>query len=385
MTRNTLWKITDGLIVLASMASPTVFAQQGARILRINDGAGAGQCIQQTDRLTVTLRGATLEKQSSWLGLITDTELGVTMTTTVSGSSGDETKSASFAKVVKESVSQYKKGQISLAEEQSLLSKFDLTNGNNIFSVVDLDVGIVRTKGKSVGAKILLGAVDATKSLSLPKDPFTSAYSVATSYVNSVFSPLLDEAAANKEATSAHITMNIDAARCKGDDEFTGTKAIIFAAAEAAKPGYVDINRLDEYCWNAELLPTVSLSVAPKTVGATCDHATGFLPLQNSYLSFYVNAIPAQPLKPNTSAIAALPVAGGEAIGGESISGVVDALRHMGMASSSATLFAPALKSNLPASEVGSAFGISERAVQKYRDALRRCEANSQALKSCGT
>jgi hypothetical protein len=306
------------------------------------------------------------------------------MTTTVSGSTGEETKIASFAKVVKEGVSQYKKGQITLPEEQSLLSKFDLTNGQNVFSVVDLDVGVVRTKGKSVGAKFLLGAVNATKSLSLPKNPFTSAYGVATSYVNGVISPLLEDAANAKEATSAHITMNIDAAGCKGDDEFTGTKAIIFAADDATKPGYVDINRLNDYCWSAELLPSISLNVATKPAGATCDRATGAQPLQNSYLSFYVNAIPAKSVKPDTAAINALPLPNGEAIGGHNVNAVVDALRQMGVPTRSAKPLARALESDVSASQIGKAFGIEESGVQKYRDALQRCRANTRGLKSCG-
>jgi hypothetical protein len=354
---------------------------QGSKIIRIDDGTANGQCIQQTDKLTITLRGGTLEKKSRWLGLIQDTQLGLTMTTTVSGSTGDETKSASFAKVVNEPVSAYKTGQISLGQEQSLLSKFDLTNGQNTFTVVDLEVGIVRTQGQSVGAKILLGAVSATKSLSLPKNPFTSAYGIATTYVNSVFSPLLDQAAQDKEATSAHITMNINAAGCKNDDEFTGTKVIVFAAEDFSKPGYVDIANIDKYCWKAELRPTVAVQYAPTNKSGTCDQVQSYVDLLNSSLAFYVNALSSEAVKPNPAAVAALPKA--PETTGSDRAAIAKDLSNLGVPSTFASAYAGALLSDVPAQDVGKAFGVKSRTVETYREAILRCKANNSSLSTC--
>jgi hypothetical protein len=96
---------------------------QGSVIVRIDDGAGNGRCIGSADKLTATLRRVIIEKRSKWLGFIQDTQLGVTLTTTVNGSTAGDVKNASFAKVVKEQVDQFGSGQVSLAQEQSLLSK----------------------------------------------------------------------------------------------------------------------------------------------------------------------------------------------------------------------------------------------------------------------
>lgn len=370
------------LLVMQNALAEGRVPLQGSKIVRIDDGTASGQCIQQNDKLTVTLRGGTLEKQSRWLGLIQDTELGLTMTTTVSGSTGDDTKSASFAKIVKESVSEFRPGQISLGQEQSLLSKFDLTNGSNTFTVVDLEIGLVRTRGQSIGAKILLGAVATTKSLALPKNPFTSAYGIASTYVNSVFTPLLDQAANDKEATSAHITMNIDAANCGGDDERTGTKMVVFAAEDPRKAGYVDIGHLEQYCWKVELSPSLTIEAAPRGALASCADAKTYSALQNSFLAFYVNALSSQPVKPDEAKIAALPPRR-SATTARDAAKLSEGMKRLGVPGAFALNFAKAVVSGAREQEVAAAYGVSTQTIASYRDAIARCRINDTPLPNC--
>jgi hypothetical protein len=339
-----------------------------------------------------------MEKQSSWFGLIQDTELGLTLTTTVSGTSSDDVKSASFAKVVKEQVFQYSVGQIYLAQEQNLLSKFKLTNGSNTFSVVDLEVGIVRTKGKSVGAQILLAAVDATKSIALPADPFTTAYGVATTYVNSVFSPLLNQAEQQKEAVSHHITMNISSSdTCTGDDERTGTKAIIDAVDDPTQPGYIDITKIDSYCFKSVLTPAFVLKFAALPSGGTCDKVTQFVDLQNSYLAFYVNSDPMVPIgiarKPDAAQVGSLKLTPPKqasfaseqsklhlAAFNDLVSKGVD---ERGAVKDTASLFSAALLSNAKTEDIAKTFNVKARTVEGYRDSLKRCIANGVSANQC--
>jgi hypothetical protein len=354
---------------------------EGSIVARIDDNAGTGSCIESTDKLTVTLRRVILEKKSSWFGLIQDTNFGITFTTTVDGTSGGDTKSASFVKVVQQPVSQFGTGQISLGQEESLLSKYPLTSNGNEFSVVQINVGIVRTKGKSVAANILLSAVGATKSLSLPANPFTSEYTLATSYINSFFAPLLNQAAQDKEAIADNITMNINAGNCSKDDEKTGTKAIVEASSA---PNSVDTANPDKYCFAADLQPVFVLKSAPKPAGGNCQAATGFSAVQNSYIAFYVNSVSGQPLHPNTAAVAALPAPKpGEATHFDR-QAVRKALASLGIRDDAiAVPFARALVSSAPSADVGAAFALSPTAVEKFREAISRCSANGQAIASC--
>lgn len=370
-------KIPDFAILLVFFAITSTAASasgsnpQGSVIVRIDDGAGNGRCIGSSDRLTVTLRRVILEKNSHWLGLIEDKELGVTLTTTVNGTSSEDVKTASFAKVVKEQVEQFSSGQISLAQEQSLLNKFALINGQSSFSVIDLEVGIVKTSGKSTGAKILLGAVGATKNLSLPVNPFASAYGVATTYVTSVFEPLLDQAAEDKEAVSHHIVMNINAANCAGDDEKTGTKAIVDAAKDSSQPGYINTEKINSYCFKAELKPAFVLKFSPLPNNGSCDQASDFTELRNSYLAFYVNALP-QEIPATPHGIGVNP-------------GV---LRNKGFPSGDLSnnpkaFFAQMVTSNVPTKQISSKYRIKESAVNAYREAIHRCQANGTSILDC--
>jgi hypothetical protein len=351
---------------------------QGSFIQRIDDNAGPGSCIGSADKLTVTLRRVILQKNSSWWGLIQDKSFGITLTTTVTGTSGGDTKAASFAKVINESVAQFGTGQISLGQEQSLLSKYSLTNGSNVFTVVDINVGVVRTEGKSVAANILLGAVGATKSLALPTNPFTSEYTIATNYVNSVFTPLLNQAAADKAAVSDNITMNIDAANCSGDDEKTGTKAIIEAASG---PNTLDTTSPQNYCIAADLKPTFVLKFARKPPSGSCD-GVAYASVQNPYIAFYVNSIPTVAVQPKAQAVADLKLPLGEASAPDALA-VRSALKALAVPTSAADTLARALVSAEPSAKVADAFGIAPSAVERYREAISRCKANAPALSAC--
>lgn len=358
-------------------AAPTV---QGSVVIRIQDGAGNGRCIGSADRLTATLRRVIMEKKTKWLGLVEDTELGLTFTTTVSGSSGDEVKSASFVRVVKEQVRQFNAGQILLAQEQNLLSKFALTNGTNKFSVIDIDIGIVRSQGKSIAAKIILDAVGATKSLTLPTNPFASAFSAATAYVNGFVEPLISQAAAQQEAASHRISMSINAANCTGDDEKTGTKAIINTADDISKPGAVDTSKINDYCFKAELAPAFALKAAPRPAGGDCTKVTNFQELQNSYLAFFVNSFPPGTPSPDVSSMGLLKLEGVQLAESASLS---RGFRNLGFSANAAEQFSKGVLSAESNANIAKAFKIKPDTVSAYREALKRCVANGVSAADC--
>ncbi|WP_288410691.1 hypothetical protein [uncultured Herbaspirillum sp.] len=357
------------------------FASEGSIIVRLNDGAGNGRCIDSTDKLTVNLRRMIFSKKSKYFGFVEDQEIGVTLTTTVSGATGDDGRSASFAKIVKAPVSQFRKGQISVPIEQNLLSKFSLKNGENTFTVIDLSVGVVRTQGKSVSAKVLLGAVNATKDLALPINPFTTAYGVATTYVNNIFSPLVDQAASEGEAATHKITMTINSANCANDDERTGTKAIIDAVEDESLPGSVNISKANNYCFKAELSPAFELKFAPRPADGNCNAANNFVEVENSYIAFYVNALPIEIPKPvsNKNTVLA-PLASAQQPAVEELS---TAMIQKGLPRNTASLFSKGIFSDTRASDVAKIFKIQSSTVGAYRESLIRCQANGVGVADC--
>lgn len=351
---------------------------EGSIIIRIDDGVGAGRCIAATDKLSVALRRLVIEKRSRWLGFIEDQELGLTFTTRLTGLAGAENKSASFAKVTKQSVQQFGSGAVSLAQEYALLSQFPLTTTENKYTVIDLEVGVVRTQGKSTAAKVLLGAISTTQGLALPANPFSAGFGVASTYVDGIFKPLLDSAAGEKEAVTHNIMMGISPSNCTGgDDERTGTKAIIDASDDYGKPGFIDTSKPDSYCFSAVLRPSFVLKFATKPSSGDCRQAINFRELQNSYMAFYVNALPAvapNPVQGNTLAtIAANPKS-------LELGGI---LKNMGMSASAATAFSKGLLARVDTDALSQALRIEDDAVAGYRDAIARCDANGIALTEC--
>lgn len=385
MTRvnRSLVLLCSSLTVLSPGVAIAAPGPQGSVVVRIDDSAGTGRCIGSADRLTATVRRIVVEKKSKWLGLVNDTELGITLTTTVKGATGEDFKSASFAKVIKQAVTQFSAGQISLAQEQNLLSQFPLTNGENKFTVVNFEIGLVRTQGRSVAAQILLGAVSATQSLSLPVNPFTTGFGVASTYVDSIFKPLLDTAEKSQDAVTHNITMNINSGGCSAtddDSERTGTKAIIDASNDVGKPGYIDTRVIDSYCFKAVLRPSFVLKFAPKPASGNCATATGFADLQNSYIGFYVNALPVA--APNPAAGIAPGMFQGAPSNAFSTS-LESAFEARGIQKDAAGLFSSGLLSETPPDDVAKAFRLRPEVVEAYRDALTRCEANGVSAKDC--
>ncbi|MBN9499377.1 MAG: hypothetical protein J0H39_21695 [Alphaproteobacteria bacterium] len=359
---------------------------QGARIIRLDDGLGTGTCIGQQDQVTVTLRRVILEKQSRWLGLIEDRELGVSLVAKVEGSSSDDKRVASFAKAMKQPVNQFGSGQIQLAQEENLLSRFALTNGTNNFSTITLQVGIFRTQGKSVAAQVLTGAIDATKSLALPVNPFVSAYAVATAYVNSVFSPLLSQAASEGEALSAQIVMNISEGTCSSDFERTGTKAILLAAPNPSLAGYVDIGNIDNYCFSSTLRPSFGLKASVKTSGQDCQSGANYFDVQNSHLAFVVNAIrPAKSVPALRSSVVpkSFDVPVPSPISSSAIRDTATVLGGRGVDFRAATELSKAFASKSPDREVAQVFGVTPTYVESYRESILRCESNGINMFKC--
>ena len=136
--------ITTCVVVfaLSTSAAPS-FAAQGSIIVRLDDGVPT-RCIMPSDRLTAILRRAVIEKNSKWLGLVNDSEIGLTFTTRLSGVSGTENENAAFAKVTNQGLTNFSTGQISLSREVPLLSQLPLSTKENQYTTVEIEIGLVK-------------------------------------------------------------------------------------------------------------------------------------------------------------------------------------------------------------------------------------------------
>ncbi|GAA0298830.1 hypothetical protein GCM10009087_05860 [Sphingomonas oligophenolica] len=365
-------------VAVAFVSSQVASAQSppdGSRIIRIDDGAGKGACIQQDDKITATIRGVVFEKTTAWLGLIEDKSINMTLTLTLAGSdSTSKQNNASFVKVVNEPLTNYRSGHIYFADEQPLINQFHLTDSNNnTFNQVGIEIGIVRTKGKSQAAQIISSAVQSTKSLNLPANPYSDAFGIATNYVNNIFEPVLQQAIADKEASTHHITMNINAANCSSDDEKTGTIAIIDQATNPDSPGYIDISGIDnnKYCFAAQLKPSFSIKFATAPTSGDCTKAINYQEIQNSYIGIIINATSSKPVSGSVTNVNSTIMPKPQDFHVDDFHLMSDVPKPLWFNSD---------KSN---EDIARQLRVKSRAVQLYREAIERCEANGVPAKIC--
>lgn len=314
------------------------------------------------------MRGMVLEKRTKFLGLIEDKDITVSFTTTVSGTTtvttGDGAskvnKISAFAKAIDEPVAQYGSGQIYFAQEQNILNQLALTDAanKNVYNEVDLDVAVVKTKGKSTAAKILGGAVGAMSDLSFPANPYSTIYDAANKYVTSIFKPLIADAVSEKEAVNHHIVMTIDAAGCSSDDEHTGTMALVDEPYDESDDGSITLAEIDDQsiCWKSVLTPSFSIQFARVPAGGKCQTvaAASYKPLRNSFIGFVVNAAPASVPKSTLDSLVAKSIRSAEPVS----SGRVRNL-------------------------LGAKANLSNRGIALLQEAIARCRANELPADKC--
>jgi hypothetical protein len=264
---------------------------QGGVPIRIDDGTN-NKCIETSDRVTINLRRIVLPKESGWF--TADSEVGITLTTTIAGATGGDNREVSLVKILKEPVQQFGDGPISIPIEQNVVNSFLLSETTNVYSAIEIDVAVVKEQTQTVAAQLLLGAANATKNLPIPPNPYTAGFELASTYVSSIVQPLISQAVKDGKTSNSQLALQFGTGSCTGDREKTGTKAIIFAWQNewgpSAAPGVVDLNNLNR-CFNANIKGVFELQVGDKPA-AGGDACTNLVPVRNPYIGFYVNAEP---------------------------------------------------------------------------------------------
>src|SRR6185437_11750982 len=93
--------------------------------------------------------------------------------------------------------------------------------------------------------------------LPIPKSPYTAAASYLVNFANSAVKKDIDAQNEDDKAVSGTLQFNFSpTGDCSGDFEKTGIKAIVYSDGDSTAAGYVDVGRINEYCFQAELVPS---------------------------------------------------------------------------------------------------------------------------------
>lgn len=277
------------------IASPSIAATvpDGKIIVRIEDGA-TSRCINSsTDRITMHMRRLIVNKD---IGVFTeDKGAAIIVSTSISGEEGGLTpKKISYPRMYAVSVAPYSKGYTNLPVEEKLFSRFPLTNSGNSYDTAEIEFTILAKKGKAPFGVGLSALADISKNLPTPMNPFSEGFKYFSDYANKVVEgSLTTENNIGQQFKEGKITLSFSSTgSCVGDQEKTGTLAVISGVNEKESDGFVNVKK--DYCWKADFRPVFTLKFAPKPNNSTCaDVAEGtFKQINNPYTAFYLNAEP---------------------------------------------------------------------------------------------
>ncbi|WDF91714.1 hypothetical protein [Aeromonas hydrophila] len=264
----------------------------GETIVRIDDGTSTRCINSSSDRITMNLRRLVVKKDVGFFS--EDKTAGVFINTIISGndSSGDSRK-VGFPRVYTVTVIQYASGIVSLPVEEKLFSRFYLSNNGNTYDTAELEFSVVSKKDKTPLGIALVALEDISRNLPVPINPFSEGFKYFTQYANKVVNESLNSANNVSEMSKeGKIVMNFSSTGiCTGDQEQTGTIAVVKGDHGKESDGYVDINKT--YCWAAELKPIFNLKYAVPN-GKKCNEISSdsFKKIANQYVAFYLSAEP---------------------------------------------------------------------------------------------
>lgn len=280
-----------GFIFAFSSVAATV--PDGKIIVRIEDGT-TSRCINSaTDRITMNLRRVVVKKDS---GVFTeDKTAAIIISTVISGEEGGlMPRKVTFPRMYMVDVNPYSRGSVSLPVEEKLFSRFPLVNSGNSYDTAELEFTILAKKGTSTFGVALSALADISKSLPAPINPFSEGFKYFSDYANKVVEgSLASESNVGQQSKEGKIILSFSSTgACTGDQEQTGTLAVVSGAVGKESDGLVDIKK--SYCWKADLRPVFTLKFATKPTNSTCGAVDdgAYRQVTNPHIAFYLNAEP---------------------------------------------------------------------------------------------
>jgi hypothetical protein len=241
-------------------------------------------------------------------GLLTkDANIAVVLNTTVKASSGTDTDPLTFPTVATGKLAANgkvgDKSGFFIPIQLGLVNQFQLNNGSAArFSEMDFETKLIHEKKANAFGTAIKTLADLANDLPLPPSPYTTGARYFAKYANTAIANSLQSPDIDKQPLSGRTVLQfgsaqnaIPAKQTCSNPAFanTGTYAVV-DSWDATDPtqteanGYVDIGRLNDYCWIAEYDDGITMKWQKRLAGG-CDAATHTL--KNNYIPIVISAL----------------------------------------------------------------------------------------------
>ncbi len=241
-------------------------------------------------------------------GILTkDASIAVVLSTTVKASSGTDTDPLTFPTVATGTLGSNgkvgDKGGFSVPIQLGLVNQFQLNNGTAArFSEMDFEIKLIHEKKANAFGTAVKTLADLANDLPLPPSPYTTGARYFAKYANTAIANSLQSPDIEKQPLSGRTVLQfgssqsaIPAQQKCSNPAFanTGTYAVVDSwdtsdPSQTEANGYVDIGRLNDYCWIAEYVDAITMKWQ-KRLASGCDSVTHTL--KNNYIPIVISAL----------------------------------------------------------------------------------------------
>lgn len=237
--------------------------------------------------------------------LAKDSSLGVLISTTVSGAtsvtgqkSQSDTEKLAFPSMAQADVRKDAAGTLILPLQLGLVTQLALSSKDTKFSELDFEVKLLQKKEKTQWGSALSTLASLTNDLPLPTSPYTTGAKYFSKYANAAITKSLETEKPDQQDLKGRTVLQFKPANhkiaaretCSGWAQ-TGSYLIMdgATAGDNEAGGYVDIDRLNDYCFLGAYDSGFSVKWTKK-LASGCDK-DGWKSLANSYIPIVVQAI----------------------------------------------------------------------------------------------
>jgi hypothetical protein len=277
------------LVVVMVGVGPSAGQLSGGKIVRVDDGVGATCIDAYEDRIWLVLRGFVASKSSGWF--TKDTSVGALIKTTVRAMGKDP---VTFPLMANAAFGDGPTGQVSLPIEYPIITGLVLAQGDTLIAGTDVQITLLNIKDRTkLGVALgVLADITGSDKLPIPSSPYFEGAKYLLNFANEALEKDLASQKVEDQAITGALTFSFStSADCTGDFETTGTKAFLFSEGVQG-PGYVSLNRINDYCWSSTRIPTFVLRAAKKQPGVDCtdsSYAQSFRDVTNNYVGLFLN------------------------------------------------------------------------------------------------
>jgi hypothetical protein len=290
----------SSMVVLAILATSLLSVGQGAVNAFVPDADT--RCINgNRDYVWIRMLDLKATKQKGFL--TQNSSLGVLINTTALGATGaskqNNSEKIAFPSMAQADVKQDAKGSLILPLQLGLVTQLSLNRAQDTrFAELDFEVKLLQKKDKTAWGSAISTLVSMANDLPLPPSPYTTGARYFSKYANAAIAKSLETEKPEQQDLKGRTVLQFKPVghkiaageKCSGWAQ-TGSYLIIdgAGAGETEDQGFVDIGRLNDYCWLGEFDAGLSVKWTKK-LAAGCDK-DGWKALRNAYIPLVVQAV----------------------------------------------------------------------------------------------